>query len=180
MQEQLPTVKSSQGSPQAHAIRTRAPSAQELCEFLFTPTLTEACAVTYAHNFTGVKVQLQHCRLDWICSGFLVQDIWNPAGNYRTLCIWPTGKQGFWTALSQSAHWLTLGQNIICLWRRPRSRPSEHSCQSWTWTVKETQMTNCFREIRSHGVLLNSTITARQGCKMELKKKQMYLGQLIL
>lgn len=45
--------------------------------------------------------------------------------------------------------------------------------------MKETQMTNFFIEIKSEGVLLNSTVTARQVCKMELKKKQMYLGRFI-
>lgn len=115
MQEQLPTVNSSQGSPQAHAIRTRAPSAQELCEFLFIPTLTEACAVIYAHNYTGVKVQLQHCRLDWICSGFLVRDIWNPAGNYRTLAFGPLESKAFGLhSLKVPIGWLWGRISFVC------------------------------------------------------------------
>lgn len=40
-------------------------------------------------------------------------------------------------------------------------------------------MTNCFIETKPEDVLLSFAFTARLARKMELKNKQMYLGQLV-
>jgi len=73
-----------------------------------------------------VKVQSQHCRLDWIYSWFLFK-----LSDIQLKLVEPCafGKQGFGAALSQNADLLGLGWNVICVCRSSRLRLLESSCQ---------------------------------------------------
>lgn len=72
------------------------------------------------------------------------------------LCAFGPGKACGLHSLIMPIGWLW--DRISFVLRRPT--PRKFSPKSLSWTVKKTQITNCFMEIKSERVLLTSTITS--------------------